>query len=149
MIIKQDIRTGTEPVVLSNGTRVYEYTHIVKGAFIGRNSMIGQGCYVGGGAHIGDNVRIQNGNNIWDGVAVGNHSFIGPTCHLTNDHDPSDKEKTGYDCTTIGSGTTICAGVTIVAPCIIGDDVLIGAGSLVLRDIENEERVYGTIKRKS
>jgi acetyltransferase-like isoleucine patch superfamily enzyme len=146
MDIIEDIITGREPRTLSNGTVINRYCHVVKGARIGSNSMIGQCCYVASKAFIGDNTRIQNGVNVWDGVHIGDDCFIGPQVVFTNDHDPTIKSEQ-YPCRTrIASKVTICAGVCIVAPCTIGKGAMIGAGSLVLNDVEDYQRKWGTVK---
>ena len=146
MKVKEDIITLGEQYILDNGTVINRYSHIVAGAEIGENSMIGQGCYVASCAIIGNNVKIQNHNNLWNGVTIEDNVFIGPRCCLTNDHNPS-KENPNYpDKTLIKKGATLGTNVTVVAPCIIGECSMIGAASLVLRDIEDNERVNGKIK---
>jgi acetyltransferase-like isoleucine patch superfamily enzyme len=143
MILKRDIVTHDFPQKLDNGTTIWEFSKLVKGTEIGKNCMIGKGCYVGGeGAVIGDNVKIQNGNNIWKGVTIEDDVFIGPACNLTNHHDPSDRSGDFEpDKTLIKKGATLSTNVTIVAPCTIGENALIGAGALILRDIEDGEKV--------
>jgi UDP-2-acetamido-3-amino-2,3-dideoxy-glucuronate N-acetyltransferase len=145
VVITKDIRTGTTPVTLENGTRIYEYSHVVKGATIGKNCMIGQCCYIGGQAVIGENTRVQNNNNVFDGVILGKDVFIGPGVNFTNDHDPSVRLHK-IDNTVIREGATICANVTIIAPCDIGPGARIGAGSIVLRDVKENERVNWLVK---
>jgi len=109
--------------------------------------MIGKDCYIGGDTKIGNNVKIQNTNNIWDGMTIEDDVFIGPSCCFTNHHDPRDRD--GHfepDKTLIKKGATICTNVTIVAPCIIGEKAMIGAGSLILRDIEDNEVAHWKVK---
>jgi len=146
VVLKKDIRTGKKPVKLSNGARIYEYSHIVKGATIGPNVMIGQNCYVGAKARIGENTRVQNGNNIWDGVNILFDCFIGPCCNFTNDHDPSDRQNHRIDKTMVMPGATLSTNVTVIAPCVIGSKAMIGAGSVVLRNIKPGERVKWLVK---
>ena len=146
MIILKDIRTGNKPKILSNKTRIYEYSHIVKGARIGKNCSIAQGCYIGAKAIIGDNSRIGNYVSVWDGVVIGKDCFIAPYVVFTNDHDPSRHKEHFLVQTIIGNNTTICANSTLVAPLVIGEEVRIGAGSTVLRDIKSKEEVNWLVK---
>ncbi len=141
---------------LVNGAIINRYCHIVKGAEIGDNVMIGEHCYVGQAAKIGDDTRIQNGVSIYDGVDIGSGVFIGPNVTFTNHHDPRDrndrdKQKKGNerDKTIVGNNATICAAVTIVAPCKIGPGAMVGAGSIVLRDVLKDENKNGLIKGKT
>ena len=149
MKIEIDIITSMNVCKLANGTIIFQYSHIVKGAEIGKDCIIGSDCYVGGKAKIGNEVRIQNGNNIWDYVEIGNKVFIAPVVTLTNDHDSNLRFKRldkAVDYIIICEGATICTNSTIVAPCRIGKNGFVAAASIVLRDIKAFERVYGVIK---
>jgi UDP-2-acetamido-3-amino-2,3-dideoxy-glucuronate N-acetyltransferase len=149
MVIENDIVTLGKQVHLDNGTIINRYCHIVSGAQIGENCMIGQNCYVGNNAKIGDRVRIQNGNNIWDYITISNDVFIAPCVCLTNDHNPHDRflrKLRSSDQIIIGNNSTICTNSTIIAPCLVGDNVLIAAGSVVLRNIESNAKVWGIVK---
>ena len=149
MIIENDIVTAEgHRHELLNGTVVNRYSHVVKGAEIGNNCMIGQCCYIASNVKIGFAVRIQNRNDIFDGCRIGNEVFIGPNCTITNHHDPRNLKNDPHypHSVQIGDNTTICAGVTIIAPCKIGKGCMIAAGALVLRDIQDGEFVKGTVK---
>jgi UDP-2-acetamido-3-amino-2,3-dideoxy-glucuronate N-acetyltransferase len=128
-------------------TTINRFSHVLATAQVGTDVMIGEHCYIAG--IIGNGCKIQNGNNIWEGVELGNDVFIGPNCHLTNDHNPSQRftrKEFIPDKTIIGDRATIGSGVSIVAPCKIGADAMIGAGSTILRDIEPGEKVNGVVK---
>ena len=148
MIIQNDIRTGTNPLILSNGSVIYEYSHIVAGANIGKNCKLGQGTYMAAKAKVGDRTRVGNYVSIWDGVTIGKDCFIAPYVVFTNDHDPRDTKAPYPDKTKVGNNVMICANSTIIAPCNIGDSAFIGARSLILRDIRKKEKVFGTVKRE-
>ena len=150
MKINLEIVTGNYRVQLDNKTWINRYTHIMAGAEIGSDSMIGQGCYVGSTAKIGDNTRIQNGCNIWDGVEIGDNVFVGPQVVFTNHHDPSHRlrgEAFKAEKTIIKDYATICAGAVIVAPCVVEGYGFVAAGSVLLRDVEKKEKVYGLVKK--
>ena len=147
MIIEEEIITLSEPVILWNGAVINRFSHVLKGARIGMDTMIGEHCYVGAKAQIGDRCKIQNHNNIWDGITIGEGVFIGPNCTLTNHFDP--RKRGGVfvpDETVIGANATISAGACIVAPCVIGRNAMVAAASTVLRDVKDDEFVKGTVK---
>jgi len=146
MILKKTILTGTKPKRLKNGAMIWHYCHVRAGAYIGKNVSIGQGCYVAETAIIKDGVRIGNNVSVWNGVVIGERSFIAPYVVFTNDNRPDIRNKFKVDNTIIGSDVTICANVTIIAPCKVGNKARIGAGSLVIRNIKDKERVKWLIK---
>lgn len=154
MQIEYEIITQGNIKKLENGAIINRYTHIVKGAEIGKNVMIGEFCYIARTAIVKDNTRIQNHVSIFDGVEIGKNVFIGPKVCFTNHHNPQDRLKRKEldefipDKIIVGDNATICANVTIIAPCKIGIKSRIGAGSIVLNDIKDEERKNGLIKGK-
>ena len=150
MIVKEEITTMEQQHHMSNGAIINRFTHVCKGAFIGENVMIGQGCYIASKAIIGRETRIQNNVSVWNGVEIGSRVFVGPNVTFTNDHDPSDRFKRDEfkeDKTIIGDGATICAAAVIIAPCNLASDCMIAAGSVVLRDIEKNEKVKGLVPK--
>ena len=150
MIIKEEIVKTEQQHHLKNGAIINRFTHVCKGAYIGSNVMIGQGCYIASKAVIGDNTRIQNHVSVWNGVEIGSRVFIGPSVTFTNHHDPSDRFNRAEfkaDKTIVGDGATICASAVIIAPCVLDSDCMVGAGSVVLRDIEKNEKVVGLVPK--
>ena len=156
MEIEYEIITGPNIKKLENGAVINRYSHVLKGASIGKDCMIGSYCYVASSAKIGDFTRIQNHVNIYDGVELGASVFVGPHTVFTNHHDPQDRfERIASngefipDKTIVGDNATICAAVTIIAPAIIGANARIGAGSVVLKGVGENERKNGLIKKKT
>lgn len=151
MILEYDIVTQGKIVKLENGTIINRYSHIVKGAEVGKNCMIAEHCYIAGRSKIGNNVRIQNYVSVWDGVEIRDDVFVGPRVTFTNHNDPHDRHKDGVSDyphkTIIHKGVTLCAACIIVAPREIGEYVRIGAGSVVLKDIAAFEKRNGLIKK--
>lgn len=89
---------------------------------------------------IGDNVTIKPGVQIWDGVTLEDNVFIGPNVTFTNDLMPRSKvypEK--FERTLIKKGASIGANATVIAGITIGENALIGAGSVVTKDIPANE----------
>ena len=120
------------------GTRVWHWTHIMKNARIGKNCVVGQNVYVGSKAFIGDNVKIQNNVSIYDKVVIEKNVFCGPSAVFTNIKNPRAfiDRKGQYMKTLVKEGATIGANVTIVCGVTIGKYSLIGAGSLVSKDVK-------------
>jgi len=144
---KKDFIIKEDPVKLGNNTIINRFSHITKNAIIKKDCMIGDFCYIEG--EIGERCRIQNHNNIYRGCKLGNDVFIAPHVVITNCKHPEERlNRNAFipDKVEIGDKTTIGANVTIIAPCKIGKNVMIGAGSIILRDIKDNEKVYGIVK---
>lgn len=131
--------------IIGEGTKIWHYTHICSGAKIGKNCNIGQNVFVAGGAEIGDGCKVQNNVSIYKGVTAGNNVFFGPSCVLTNDINPRCLyPKNGeYKKTIIEDGVTLGANCTIVCGNTIEHDALIGAGSVVTKDVGNNSLQVG------
>lgn len=129
--------------VIGEGTKIWHFVHVMPGARIGKNCVIGQGCFIGN-VTIGDNVKIQNNVSVFDGVTIDDDCFIGPSVVFTNSHLPkvgTPMEKP--DLTLIRKGCMIGANATIIAPCYLSGNTIIGAGSVVTSGIHNKQRMKG------
>ena len=138
-----------EDAVIGDGTNIWHFVHVRKGARIGKKCNVGKGVYIDTNVEIGDNCKIQNFATIYQGVTIGNNVFIGPHVCFTNDLYPrafiwkeNRLEKTIVrDGASIGANSTILAGVTI------GKYAMIGAGSVVTRDVPDYGLVLGNPAR--
>lgn len=127
---------------IGKGTAIWNFAHIRNGATIGNYCNIGNNCYIDTGAIIGDNVRIGNGVSVWNGVIIEDDCFIAPNVCFTNDkYPPSPKEK--WLKTIIKKGAVIGANATIICGITIGEYAVIGAGSVVTKDVLKGMTVYG------
>lgn len=70
------------------GTKIWRFSHVMKGARIGERCVIGQNVNIDGGTVIGNNVKIQNNVSVYTGVVVEDDVFLGPSCVLTNVTNP-------------------------------------------------------------
>lgn len=134
-----------EDAEIGEGTKIWHFVHIRKGAKIGKNCNIGKGVYIDTNVKIGNNCKIQNFATIYQGVEIGNDVFIGPHVCFTNDIYPRsfiwNEEKLTK--TIVKDGASIGANTTIVAGVTIGKYAMIGAGSVVTKDIPDYALAFG------
>ena len=129
---------------IGEGTKVWAFAHVLKGAVIGRDCNIGDHCFIEGGVTLGNEVVIKNGVSIWEGVTIEDGVFVGPNVNFTNDRVPRAKVfKEEYDKTVVKKGASIGANATLVCPITIGRYALVGAGAVVTRDVPDYGLVYG------
>ncbi len=133
---------------VGEGTRVWAFAHVMKGAVIGKNCNIGEGAFVEGGAKLGNHVTVKNGVCIWDLVTCDNYVFLGPNAVLTNDPVPrSHPEFQGHPekwkSTHLKEGATVGANATIVCGYVLGAWCFVGAGAVVVRDVPDHALVVG------
>ncbi len=134
---------------IGKDTKIWHFSHIRENVMIGKNVTIGQNVYIDEGVIIGDNCKIQNNVSVYKGVVIGNEVFVGPSVVFTNDLYPKVKDwseerltKTVVeDFVSIGANSTIICGVTLMKNC------LIGAGSVVTKDIPKNKLAYGNPAR--
>lgn len=140
-----------DDVELGDDTRVWHFSHVSKGARIGPGSVLGQNVFVGPGVRIGHGVKIQNNVSVYTGVTVGDHVFLGPSCVFTNVLTPRAhvERKDEFAATRVGRGVTVGANATVVCGHDIGDYALIGAGSVVTRDVPPHAVVVGNPARRT
>ncbi|UCD72004.1 MAG: Gfo/Idh/MocA family oxidoreductase [Syntrophobacterales bacterium] len=135
-----------EPCEIGEGTRIWHYCHIMKGAEIGRNCSIGQNVFVGRGVRIGDNVKVQNNVSVYEGVIIEDDVFCGPSMVFTNVISPRSfiSRRKEFEQTLVRRGATIGANATVLCGHTIGRYALIGAGAVVTGDIPDYAIVAGS-----
>lgn len=130
------------------GTRVWAFAHVMKNARIGKGCNIGDHSFVETGAIIGNDCTIKNGVSVWDGVEMGDLVFVGPNVAFTNDTIPRSKVyHPKPERTRILEGASIGANATILSGITIGKYAMIGAGSVVTKDVKDFELVFGSPAR--
>ena len=135
-----------DDVAIGNGTKIWYFCHIQKGAVIGENCSFGQNVNISGHVRIGNGVKIQNNVSVYDGVELEDYVFCGPSCVFTNDLTPRakyPKGSAGYKKTLVKAGASIGANATIVCGHIIGSWALIGAGAVVTSDVPDHALMLG------
>src|SRR5690606_14650042 len=73
-----------EPCVIGRGTKIWHFSHILKGCEIGENCIVGQNVMIGPDVRIGKNCKIQNNVSIYKGIELADGVFCGPSCVFTN-----------------------------------------------------------------
>lgn len=129
---------------IGNDTNIWQYCVVLPGARIGTNCNICANVIIENDVVVGDNVTIKSGVQLWDGVTLEDNVFIGPNVTFTNDLVPRSKhypEK--FSRTLIKKGASIGANATIIAGNTVGEYALIGAGSVVTKDIPKNTIWYG------
>jgi len=109
---------------------------------IGDNSFVGPFVEITKGVVIGKRCRIQSHSFICSGVTLGNDVFIGHGVMFTNDKHPKVNNKNWVmEKTLIGNGSSIGSNSTIL-PVKIGKNVLVGAGTVITKDIKDNTIIY-------
>lgn len=133
-----------ERAKIGAGTKVWHFSHIRKGAEIGKNCTIGKCVYVDVGVKVGNNVKVQNHVSIYRGVEIEDDVLIGPHVTFTNDPYPRAFSRDWEVVPTrVCKGASIGANSTILCGVRIGEYAMIGAGSVVTKDVPPFGLVYG------
>jgi UDP-2-acetamido-3-amino-2,3-dideoxy-glucuronate N-acetyltransferase len=140
-----------DDVEIGEGTKVWHFSHIQTGSKIGKKCVFGQNVNVGNNVSIGDFVKVQNNVSIYEGVTLEDYVFCGPSMVFTNILDPKCKyPQVGasfYIKTLVKEGASLGANCTIVCGNTIGKHCLVGAGSVVTKDIPDYALVVGNPAR--
>lgn len=137
-----------EGALIGAGTRVWAFAHILKGASIGEDCNICDHTFVEGKVVVGDRVTLKCGVYLWDGLTIEDDVFIGPAAVFTNDLRPrSRKHPEAYTQTVLKQGCSIGANATILAGVTVGQWALIGAGSIVTKNVPDFAAVWGNPAR--
>lgn len=144
---------------IGNGTCIWAFAHVMRGAKIGTCVNVGDHTFIEGGAVIGNNVTIKNQVCIWDGITIEDDAFIGPRVTFTNDRYPRSPRmeavKSRYasrenwlSTTRVRTGCAIGAAATICPGVELGPYSSIGAGAVVTRDVPPFALMLGTPARQ-
>jgi UDP-2-acetamido-3-amino-2,3-dideoxy-glucuronate N-acetyltransferase len=132
------------------GTKIWHFSHVMKGARIGQRCVIGQNVNVDSGTVIGNNVKIQNNVSVYTGVVIDDDVFLGPSSVLTNVRNPRSQinRHSLYETTHLKRGCTIGANATIVCGVTVGRYAFVGAGSVVTKNVPDFALVVGNPARQ-
>lgn len=135
-----DVQTKT----IGEGTTIWQFSVVMKGAKIGANCNISALTLIESDVQMGNNVTVKSGVQIWDGLRIGDNVFIGPNVTFTNDFTPRSKQYPAvFLKTKIEHYASVGANATIIGGLTIGAYAMIGAGSVVTKDVSPHALVYG------
>ncbi|MEE1211700.1 MAG: acyltransferase [Treponema sp.] len=121
---------------IGENTNIWQFSVVLPEARIGNNCNICANVFIENDVVIGNNVTVKSGVQLWDGVTVEDNVFIGPNVTFTNDLFPRSKVyPKEFAKTVIKKGASIGANATIIAGNTIGEKAMIGAGSVVTKDV--------------
>jgi len=121
---------------IDKSTNIWQYVVVLKNAIIGKNCNICAHCFIENDVKVGNNVTVKCGVYLWDGIEIEDNVFIGPNVTFTNDKYPRSKQyPVTFLKTTIKDGASIGAGAIILGGVTIGAKAMVGAGSLVTKDV--------------
>lgn len=131
--------------VIGDGTKIWHFSHIMSNAILGANCNIGQNVVVSPQVILGKNVKVQNNVSIYTGVICEDDVFLGPSMVFTNVINPRSAvvRKTEYQKTLVQKGASIGANATIICGNNIGAFAMIGAGTVVTKNVPNYALVVG------
>ena len=146
----------SEKALIGENSIIWNQAQVRENAVIGKNCILSKNVYIDFGVKIGDNVKIQNNSSVYHGVTIKDGVFIGPNVCLTNDKTPrsinpdgkllSDGDWKVYE-TLVKKGASIGASAVILPGLTIGTFSLIGAGSVVTKDVPDYGLVLGNPAR--
>lgn len=142
--------TVSADATIGNGTKIWQYCNIMGDVSIGENCNLGQNVYIEAGCKIGNGVKIKNNIAVYSGITIEDDAFIGPNVVFTNVINPRSfiERKHEFRPTLVCKGATLGANATIVCGHTIGKYAMVGAGSVVTKDIGAYELVVGNPARK-
>lgn len=141
---KSDVRSQ----LIGSNTKIWQFVVVLENAKIGADVNICSHCFIENDVVVGDRVTIKNGNQLWDGLVIEDDVFIGPNVTFTNDKFPRSKKSThNLSRTLVKKGASIGGGSVILPGIVIGENAMIGAGSVVTSDVKKNSLVFGNPAR--
>ncbi len=144
---------------IGQGTRIWAFAHVMKGATLGADCNVGDHAFLETGSRVGNNVTIKNHVCIWEGIIIEDEVFLGPHVVFTNDKYPRSprmnrianryqQKETWLESTVVKQGSSIGANSTIMPGITLGAYCMIAAGSIVTRNVEPHALVAGSPARR-
>ncbi len=139
-----------EGAVIGKGTKIWHFSHVMKGAELGEECNLGQNVVISPRVKLGRNVKVQNNVSIYTGVTCEDDVFLGPSCVLTNISNPRSEVRRQhlYEKTVIKKGATIGANATIVCGVTLGRYCFIAAGAVITKDVPDYAMMVGVPARQ-
>ena len=133
---------------IGEGTRIWQYVVVLPGAVIGRDCNICSHCFIENKVVLGDRVTVKCGVQLWDGITLEDDVFVGPNVTFTNDLQPRSRNAAAQLLPTlVKKGASIGANATILPGLTIGEGAMVGAGSVVTKNVPPGVTVVGNPAR--
>lgn len=131
--------------LIGEGTKIWHFSHIMENCTIGKSCNLGQNVVVSPKVILGNNVKVQNNVSIYSGVNCEDDVFLGPSMVFTNIINPRSAviRRDKYIETLVKKGASIGANATIICGNTIGSYSLIGAGSVITKDVPDYALIIG------
>ncbi len=142
-------------VKLGKNVKIHDFVNLY-GCEIGNNTKIGTFVEIQKGAKIGKNCKISSHTFICEGVTVEDNVFVGHNVTFINDAYPRATAEDGklqteedWDCapTLVKSGASIGSSATLLCEITVGENAIVGAGSVVTKDVPPNTIVAGNPSR--
>ena len=129
---------------IGKNTNIWQFSVVLPGAVIGEDCNICSHCFIENEVKIGNRVTLKAGVYLWDGIELEDDVFVGPNATFCNDKYPKSKNKEfKLEKILVKKGSSIGANATILPGVTIGRDVMIGAGAVVTKDVEDHSVIKG------
>ncbi len=135
-----DVRTSN----IGKNTDIWQYVVILPDAVIGDFCNINAHCFIENDVIIGNNVTVKCGVSLWNGLVIEDNVQIGPNVTFTNDKYPRAKHTFTVQKIHIKRNASIGAAATILGGITLGENSMIGAGSIVTKNVPNNTLWIGS-----
>lgn len=133
---------------IGSDTNIWQFVVVLPDAQIGSDCNICSHCIIENDVIIGNRVTIKSGVQLWDGIRIEDDVFIGPNVTFTNDFFPRSKKHPEIFATTyVKRGASVGGGAVILPGVTIGENAMVGAGSVVTSSVPDNTVVIGNPAR--
>ncbi len=134
---------------IGEGTRIWAFCNVLAGARIGKDCNVCDRCFIENDVVLGDRVTVKCGVSLYDGLELEDDVFVGPDVAFSNDPRPrSGVHLDRHPRTLVRTGASLGSGAVVVPGITIGRWAMVGAGSVVTRDVPDHALVYGNPARR-
>lgn len=134
----------SESALIGSGTKIWNQAQVRNDAVLGENCVISKNVYIDEHVKIGNHVKVQNNVNVYHGVIIEDEVFLGPSMTFTNDMYPrAFNAEWKITETLVKKGASIGANAVIRCGVTLGEYAMVGAGSVVTKDVPSHALVVG------